>query len=55
MSEQKKTNLHSGGSDDVEGSDDPGHKVDDLGEAVLADAPGTIDDEHQVGFGASAD
>lgn len=48
------THLHSRGSDDVEGSDHTGDKVHDFGEAVLADAPGAVDEEHQVSFGTFA-
>lgn len=48
------TNLHSGGSNDVKGSDQSRDEVNDFDEAVLTDAPGAVDDEHHVGFGASA-
>lgn len=48
------TDLHSGGSDDVKGSDQSGDEVNDFEETVLADAPGAVDDEHHVCFGASA-
>lgn len=48
------TNLHSGGSDHIEGRDHSGDKVHDFGEALLADTPGAVDEKHHVGFGASA-
>lgn len=46
--------LHALGADDIERSRHAGDKLDDLAEAVIADAPGAVDEEDQVGLGASA-
>lgn len=46
--------LHSLGADDIERSGHAGDKLDDLAEAVIADTPGAVDEEDQVGLGASA-
>lgn len=48
------TNLHPRRSENVEGGDHSGDEVHDLGEALLADAPGAVDEEHHVCFGAFA-
>lgn len=48
------TNLHPWGSNDVKSTDHAGDKVDHFGEAVLADTPRTIDEEHHICFGSFA-
>lgn len=46
--------LHPTGTDDVKGSGHAGDKLDNLVEALVADAPGAVDEEHQVRFGSFA-
>lgn len=46
--------LHALGADDIERSGHAGDKLDDLAEAVISDTPGAVDEEDQVGLGASA-
>lgn len=42
--------LHPRGPDHIEGSDHSRDKVDHFSEALFSDAPGPVDEEHQVGF-----
>lgn len=49
------TNLHPWGSDDIKSGNHVGDKVHHLGEALLADTPRAVDEEHHICFGAFAD
>lgn len=46
--------LHAAGADDVEGSDHALDELDHLVEALVADAPGAVDEEDHVRLGAFA-
>lgn len=48
------TNLHSWGANHIEGTDHAVDEVHDFGEALLANTPGAVDEEHYICFGTFA-
>lgn len=46
--------LHAVRTDDIKSSGHAGDKLDDLAEAVVANTPGTVDEEDQICLGTSA-